>query len=150
MKFDFQNSIRHNLSLNRYFLRLVRKENESGKGSFWRLDPTCEEKLIDHAFRHRKQRGNSNPPTSTKSEEIPDPSDFFLADIHTSNASTPLSPMTSPLTAASSPIRQNEDYKRKRHYHDENEIEDLLKYLIEFIHNDQKLTSDKTVKRQKI
>ncbi|CAF4692414.1 unnamed protein product, partial [Rotaria magnacalcarata] len=34
----WQNSIRHNLSLNRYFIRLARKENESGKGSFWRLD----------------------------------------------------------------------------------------------------------------
>ncbi len=67
MKFcNFQNSIRHNLSLNRYFIRLARKENESGKGSFWCLDRTCEEKLIDHAFRHRKQRRNSNN-TSTNS-----------------------------------------------------------------------------------
>ncbi len=64
-----QNSIRHNLSLNRYFIRLARKENESGKGSFWRLDQTCEEKLIDHAFRHRKQRGNSNNNTSTIKNE---------------------------------------------------------------------------------
>lgn len=46
--------------MNRYFIRLARKENESGKGSFWRLDPTCEEKLMDHAFRHRKQRRNSS------------------------------------------------------------------------------------------
>lgn len=56
----FQNSIRHNLSLNRYFVRLARKENESGKGSFWRLDESCEEKLIDHAYRHRKQRQSSS------------------------------------------------------------------------------------------
>jgi hypothetical protein len=51
--------------------------------------------------------------------------------------------MTSPLTGAISPIRQNEDYKRKRNDVN-NEIEELLNSLIESIHN------DKTVKRQKI
>jgi hypothetical protein len=67
--FFLQNSIRHNLSLNRYFVRLARKDNESGKGSFWRLDQTCEDKLIDHAFRHRKQRANSHNHISiTKNE----------------------------------------------------------------------------------
>ncbi len=128
-----KNSIRHNLSLNRYFIRLARKENESGKGSFWRLDETCEEKLIDHAFRHRKQRGNSisfsslnNDINLNKSDDTHSPTaqyqndqtDFLLADIHTSNPSTPLSPMTSPLVGpiieAISPIKSIEDNKRKR------------------------------------
>ena len=71
--FFLQNSIRHNLSLNRYFIRLARKDNESGKGSFWRLDQASEEKLIDHAFRHRKQRGNSNNTSTnlnTKNESV--------------------------------------------------------------------------------
>ncbi|CAF1254240.1 unnamed protein product [Adineta steineri] len=145
----WQNSIRHNLSLNRYFIRLARKENESGKGSFWRLDQTCEEKLIDHAFRHRKQRTNSNhilinSNIKHESEEIHSPiiqycndqTDFLLADIQTSNSSTSLSSsLTSPL---------NEDYKRKREDLINYEIEILLNSLIDSIHN------DKTVKRQKI
>lgn len=129
------------MSLNRYFIRLARKENESGKGSFWRLDETCEEKLIDHAFRHRKQRGNSisfnssnNEANPNKSEEAHSPTtiqyqndqnDFLLADMHTSNPSTPLSPMTSPLVGpiieAISPIRQTEDNKRKRDTEEEME-----------------------------
>ena len=58
--------------------------------------------------------------------------------------------MTSPLTSAISPIRQNEDYKRKRNNDDDDEIEELLNSLIESIHNDIQLTSDKTLKRQKI
>ncbi len=56
--------------MNRYFIRLARKETESGKGSFWCLDQTCEEKLIDHAFRHRKQRRNSNYISNIKTEYV--------------------------------------------------------------------------------
>jgi len=53
----WQNSIRHNLSLNRYFLKVPRSQEEPGKGSFWRIDPTSESKLVDQAFRRRRQRG---------------------------------------------------------------------------------------------
>ncbi|CAF1397842.1 unnamed protein product [Rotaria magnacalcarata] len=161
----WQNSIRHNLSLNRYFIRLARKENETGKGSFWRLDETCEEKLIDHAFRHRKQRRNSMSMSSShndahlnKSDDGHSPTtqyqndqtDFLLADIQTSNPSTPLSPMTSPLVGpiieAISPIRQTETNKRKREdddddFQNEQQIEELLYGLITSI--------DESGKRQK-
>ena len=49
----WQNSIRHNLSLNRYFLKVPRSQEEPGKGSFWRIDQACETKLIDQAWRKR-------------------------------------------------------------------------------------------------
>ena len=49
----WQNSIRHNLSLNRYFIKVPRSQEEPGKGSFWRIDQGCESKLIDSAFRKR-------------------------------------------------------------------------------------------------
>lgn len=52
-----QNSIRHNLSLNRYFLKVARSQDEPGKGSFWRLDSASETKLVEQAFRKRRQRG---------------------------------------------------------------------------------------------
>ncbi|XP_018422299.1 PREDICTED: forkhead box protein K1 [Nanorana parkeri] len=59
----WQNSIRHNLSLNRYFIKVPRSQEEPGKGSFWRIDPTSEAKLIEQAFRKRRQRGVSSFPT---------------------------------------------------------------------------------------
>jgi len=75
-----------------------------------------------------------------------DPTDFLLADIHSSNPCTPLSPMTSPLTGTISPNQYN---KRKRH-DDDDEIEDLLNSLLDLIHHDIILTSNQTFKRQKI
>ncbi|XP_061534651.1 forkhead box protein K1 [Phycodurus eques] len=53
----WQNSIRHNLSLNRYFLKVPRSQEEPGKGSFWRVDSASENKLVEQAFRKRRQRG---------------------------------------------------------------------------------------------
>ncbi|XP_058496282.1 forkhead box protein K1 [Solea solea] len=53
----WQNSIRHNLSLNRYFLKVARSQDEPGKGSFWRVDSASESKLVEQAFRKRRQRG---------------------------------------------------------------------------------------------
>ncbi|KAJ8246099.1 hypothetical protein GJAV_G00263640 [Gymnothorax javanicus] len=55
----WQNSIRHNLSLNRYFIKVPRSQEEPGKGSFWRIDPSSEVKLVEQAFRKRRQRGVS-------------------------------------------------------------------------------------------
>ncbi|KAJ8251141.1 hypothetical protein GJAV_G00217760 [Gymnothorax javanicus] len=55
----WQNSIRHNLSLNRYFIKVPRSQEEPGKGSFWRVDPSSESRLVEQAFRKRRQRRTS-------------------------------------------------------------------------------------------
>lgn len=93
----WQNSIRHNLSLNRYFIRVPRSIDEPGKGSFWKIDSSCEPKLIEQAFRKRRQRtvtfyskqvGNSNLSRSVPSSPTFMHSNFHSVGKHSANQCT--------------------------------------------------------------
>nr|XP_008111836.1 PREDICTED: forkhead box protein E3-like [Anolis carolinensis] len=57
----WQNSVRHNLSLNACFIRTPREKGH-GKGSLWALDPAYRGMFEGGRFRRQRRRPNQRPP----------------------------------------------------------------------------------------
>ncbi len=49
-----QNSIRHNLSLNKCFQKVARRKDEPGKGGFWRINPEYSHMFVNGVFKKRR------------------------------------------------------------------------------------------------
>eukprot|EP00794_Sanderia_malayensis_P015195 gene15195-16764_t len=82
-KKGWQNSIRHNLSLNECFLKIPREGGGERKGNYWTLDPSCEYMFEDGNYRRRRRMKRPYRQMS----QYPYPGGYFGTDLRYGNFS---------------------------------------------------------------
>ena len=56
---NWQNSIRHNLTLNKSFTKVPRMSSSEGRGSYWKLEPGAESIIFKRSARNVNKSSNS-------------------------------------------------------------------------------------------
>lgn len=69
---SWQNSIRHNLSLNKCFQKVPRRKDEPGKGGFWKVNPEYIDQIENGILKKRKHNDNNSGAYTPAKRNLPD------------------------------------------------------------------------------